>query len=185
MRGLNVRKNIIVCITKLTLGLRVGFISSHLIVDKLFPVNPRAITGPPKISLLLEAKSMPALIIKPRFILVMNTDDICWYITSNQQGKMFVQNLNRIVRKPNVTSMQFLYCTADSIPIDLMLAKRQFSDTNNDVLTNVQSPHKWWSTLKSAVFGSSFVDLWQSCVCFIRSGVTQCTLLMVQPSAPS
>ena len=23
------------------------------------------------------------------------------------------------------------------------------------------------------------VDLWQSCVCFIRSGVTQCTLLMV------
>ena len=24
-----------------------------------------------------------------------------------------------------------------------------------DVLMNVQSPHKWWSTLKSAVFGSS------------------------------
>ena len=24
-----------------------------------------------------------------------------------------------------------------------------------DVLINVQSPHKWWSTLKSAVFGSS------------------------------
>ena len=34
-------------------------------------------------------------------------------------------------------------------------AKRQFSDTNRDVLMNVQSPHKWWSTLKSAVFGSS------------------------------
>ena len=34
-------------------------------------------------------------------------------------------------------------------------AKRQFSDRNRDVLTNVQSPHKWWSTLKSAVFGSS------------------------------
>ena len=44
-------------ITKLTLGLRVGFISSHLAADKLFPVNPRAITGPPKISLLLEAKA--------------------------------------------------------------------------------------------------------------------------------
>ena len=27
-------------------------------------------------------------------------DDLGWYITSNQQGKMFVQNLNRIVRKP-------------------------------------------------------------------------------------
>ena len=34
-------------------------------------------------------------------------------------------------------------------------AKRQFSDKNRDVLMNVQSPHKWWSTLKSAVFGSS------------------------------
>ena len=34
-------------------------------------------------------------------------------------------------------------------------AKRQFSDRNGDVLMNVQSPHKWWSPLKSAVFGSS------------------------------
>ena len=34
-------------------------------------------------------------------------------------------------------------------------AKRQFSDRNRDVLINVQSPHKWWSILKSAVFGSS------------------------------
>ena len=29
------------------------------------------------------------------------------------------------------------------------------SDRNRDVLMNVQSPHKWWSTLKSEVFGSS------------------------------
>ena len=55
-------------------------------------------------SLLLEAKSMPELIIKLRFILVSHTDDLGWYITSNQPGKMFVQNLNRIVRKPNVTT---------------------------------------------------------------------------------
>ena len=34
-------------------------------------------------------------------------------------------------------------------------AKRQFSDRNRDVLMNVHSPHKWWSTLKSADFGSS------------------------------
>ena len=34
-------------------------------------------------------------------------------------------------------------------------AKHQFSDRNRNVLMNVQSPHKWWSTLKSAVFGSS------------------------------
>ena len=31
-------------------------------------------------------------------------------------------------------------------------AKRQFSDRNRAVLMNVQSPHKWLSTLKSAVF---------------------------------
>ena len=30
-------------------------------------------------------------------------------------------------------------------------AKRQFSDRNSDVLMNVQSSHKWWSTLKPAV----------------------------------
>ena len=34
-------------------------------------------------------------------------------------------------------------------------AKRQFSLRNRDVLMNAQSPHKWWSTLKSAVFGLS------------------------------
>ena len=107
MRGLNTQKNIPVSITELTLGIRVGFISSHLTADKLFPVNPRAIMGQPKMSLLLEAKSMPALIIKPRFILVRHTDDLGWYITSNQHGKVFVQNLNRIVRKPNVTPRQF------------------------------------------------------------------------------
>ena len=34
-------------------------------------------------------------------------------------------------------------------------AKRQFSVRHRDVLMNAQSPHKWWSTLKSAVFGLS------------------------------
>ena len=34
-------------------------------------------------------------------------------------------------------------------------AKRQFSDRNRDVLMNVQSVHKCWSTLQSEVFGSS------------------------------
>ena len=34
-------------------------------------------------------------------------------------------------------------------------AKHQFSDRNRDVLMNVLSPYKWWSTLKSVVFGSS------------------------------
>ena len=31
-------------------------------------------------------------------------------------------------------------------------SKHQFSVRNIDVLMNIQSPHKWWSTLKSAVF---------------------------------
>ena len=34
-------------------------------------------------------------------------------------------------------------------------AKRQFIDRNCDVLRNAQSPHRWWSTLKPTVFGSS------------------------------
>ena len=34
-------------------------------------------------------------------------------------------------------------------------AKRQSNIRNRDVLMNTQSPHKWWSTLKSAVFGLS------------------------------
>ena len=34
-------------------------------------------------------------------------------------------------------------------------AEHQFSDRNMAVLMNVQSPQKWWSTLKSAVFGTS------------------------------
>ena len=34
-------------------------------------------------------------------------------------------------------------------------AKRHFSDRNRAVLMNVQSSHQWWSTLKSAVFGTS------------------------------
>ena len=102
MMGLDIHKNIPVSVTKLTLGLRVGLICSHLTVAKLFPVNPRAITGPPKVCLQLEAKSMPALIIKQRLIFVAHADDLGWYITSNQHGQMFVQNLNRSVSKPNV-----------------------------------------------------------------------------------
>ena len=32
-------------------------------------------------------------------------------------------------------------------------AKRQVIVKNRPVLMNAQSPHQWWSTLKSAVFG--------------------------------
>ena len=39
MRGLDIHENIHVSVTKLLLGLRVDFISSHLTVNKLFPVK--------------------------------------------------------------------------------------------------------------------------------------------------
>ena len=98
--------------------------------NKLFPVNPRAIKGPPTMSLLLEAKSMSALILKPRLIIVTHTEDIGLYITSNQQGQMFILNLNRIVRKPNVMPGQILYCTTDCIPVALMFQENFPTDTH-------------------------------------------------------
>ena len=87
MKGHVIQKNIPVSDTKLTLGLLVGFISSHLTADKLIPVNPRVITGQPKKSLMLEVKGTPALIIKLRLFLIAHEDDFGWYITSNQRNR--------------------------------------------------------------------------------------------------
>ena len=88
-------------------------------VDKLFPVNPRVITSPPKMSLLLEAKSTPALIIRSRLILIVaHKDDHCSYMTSNQQGQMFIKNFNRIASKPNVT-----YARADPVLLHMPTVK--------------------------------------------------------------
>ena len=120
MRGLDVHENTDVCDTKPMLGLRVCFNSSDLTANKLFPINPRAVTGPPKMSLLLQVESTSALIIEPRLILVTYTDDLGGCKTSNQQGKMLVQNLHRIVRRPNVTPGQIPHCTTDCIPINLV-----------------------------------------------------------------
>ena len=127
MRGLDIPKNITVSVTKLTLGLRVGFISSHLTADKLFPVNSRTITWssddePP-------VWSEKHAFIKPRLILVTHMDDLGWYITSNQHWQMFVQNLNRIVSKPNVVPGQILYCTTGSISVDLMFQENFHTNT--------------------------------------------------------
>ena len=49
---------------------------------------------------------------------------------------------------------EFIHCQVRPSETSLN-AKHQFSDRNRDVLMNVKSPHKWWSTLKSAVFGLS------------------------------
>ena len=87
MRALVIHKNIPVSDSKVTLGLRVGSIFSQLTADKHFPVNPRVITGPPKMRFLLDAQSTPALITKLRLILVVHTDDLVWYITQIQREK--------------------------------------------------------------------------------------------------
>ena len=76
---------------ELTLGLRVGFISSHLTADKLLKISKRATTGSPKMSHPLEVKSTPASIIKSKLLLVSDTDDLGRYITSNQQREILVQ----------------------------------------------------------------------------------------------
>ena len=76
--------------------------------NKLFPINLRAITGPPKMSLLLKVKNASALIVKPRFILVAHTDDYGRYITFNQQRQVLIGNLNRIVGGPYITPKQVL-----------------------------------------------------------------------------
>ena len=49
---------------------------------------------------------------------------------------------------------EFVRCQVRANETDLD-AKRQFSERKRAVLLNVQSPHKWWSTLLSAVFGTS------------------------------
>ena len=53
--------------------------------------------------------------------LVAHTDDHGWNKTSNQQQRMLIQNLNRIVSRPNVTPGHMLYRTTNCIPIDFMV----------------------------------------------------------------
>ena len=53
-----------------------------------------------------------------------------------------------------VSREEFVYCQVIANET-YYEAKHQFSDRNRDILMNVHFPHKWWSTLKSMVFGSS------------------------------
>ena len=90
MSGHGVHKNIPVSHNKLTLGLPVGYTSSNSTAHKLFPVHPRVITGPPKMSPPLHLRwwadrsscgqRTPVLYIKPGLILVVHTDDLVWWI---------------------------------------------------------------------------------------------------------
>ena len=63
----------------------VGLIRSRLTADKLCLVNPRSITGPSKMSLLLEVKSTLWSSVKSNSC--CDYDDLDWHVTSNQQGQ--------------------------------------------------------------------------------------------------
>ena len=53
--------------------------------------------------------------------------------------------------------MNFMQRFLLNVSITPLAAKEfcRFSDRNKAVLMNIQSSHKWWSTLKSAVFTTS------------------------------
>ena len=114
------------------------------------------------------SQSVPALIIKPRFILVMHMDDHGWYITSNLQGTMFLQNLKRIVRKPNVMPRQFPYCTTDSIPIDLMFQGNFPTDTE---VWNCQSHRNYCQVTSELPIGATSATHIKSETSVIRNRV--------------
>ena len=124
MRRLGSHKNIPVSGTKLTLGLQVGFICSRLTADKLFPVNPRVTTGPPKMSPLLEAKSLPALIFKPKLIIVPRiigawmtligtkrptSSNKCLFKTSTGETKCYTMAAPTLYHKLYSISINFMF----------------------------------------------------------------------------
>ena len=49
---------------------------------------------------------------------------------------MFIENLNRIVSKPNVTPGRIPYCTTDSIPIVFVSKKKIVSKTSYMIIPN-------------------------------------------------
>ena len=66
-------------------------------------------------------------------------------------GLMQEAHLRWTSDRSRVNCEEFVRCQVKANETDSE-AKRQFNDRNRDVLMNVQSPHKWWSTLKSVVF---------------------------------
>ena len=100
--------------------------------------------------LLLVGRFVPTKIIhvhnkdKPWF------DDQCRHAFSLQQ----VAHLWWTHDCSQVNWEEFVHCQARANET-YSEPKRQFSARNRYGLMNAQSPHKWWSTLKSAVFGLS------------------------------
>ena len=77
-------------------------------------------------------------------------DDHCRHAFGFKQEAHFRWTRDR----SRVNWEEFVRCQVRANEIYLE-TKLQFSVRKRDVLMNIQSPHKWWSTLKSAVFGPS------------------------------
>ena len=76
MGTLGVHQNTPASDTKLMHSLGIYSIGPPLVMDKLIPVNSREITSPPEMGTLLDVECKPAVIIKPRFILVTHMDHL-------------------------------------------------------------------------------------------------------------
>ena len=86
-------------------------------------------------SLLLEDKSTPALIIKPRIILVAHTDDLGWCITFNQQGQKFLSKPQQNFQQTKCYTRADPYRATDCITIDLKYQEN--FPTNTQVWTSL------------------------------------------------
>ena len=75
-------------------------------------------------------------------------DDQCRYVFGLKQEAHI-----RWTRDRSLVNWEEFVCCQVRANETYSETKRQFSDRNKDVLVNAKSPHKWWSTLKSAVFG--------------------------------
>ena len=76
MGTLGVHQNIPASDTKLTHSLVINSIGPPLVMDKLIIVNSRVITCPLEMGPMLDVEYKPAVIIKPRLILVTHTDHL-------------------------------------------------------------------------------------------------------------
>ena len=100
--------------------------------------------------LLLVGRFVPTKIIRVRNKDKPWFDDQCRHAFGLKQEAHLLWTSDR----SRVSWEEFAHCQvrADETYSE---AKRQFSARNRDVLMNAQSSRKWWSTLKSAVFGLS------------------------------
>ena len=76
MGTLGIHQDIPASDAELTPRFGIDYISPPLVMEKIIPVNSRVITTPPTMSLLLEVECTPAIIIKPRLMLIMHPDHL-------------------------------------------------------------------------------------------------------------